>query len=61
MDFNQLDDLLTVKEFAHYIKRSYKTALKLIKEGKIATTDDGSRGYRLHKLDIGNYLGLFEK
>lgn len=56
-DFNQLDDLLTVHDIAKYIRRSYKTTLKLIKEGKITVTDDGARGYRIHKNDLANYLG----
>lgn len=56
-DLNQLDDLLTVKEVAQYLKRSYKTTLKLIKKGKITTTDDGARGYRISKYDLFSYLG----
>lgn len=56
-DMNQLDDLLTVKETAAYIKRSYKTTLKLIKNGKIPVINDGARGYRISKYDLFNYLG----
>ena len=56
-DLNNLDDLLTVKEVSAYIKRSYKTTLKLIKQGKIPVTDDGARGYRISKYDLFSYLG----
>lgn len=60
-DLNKLDDLLTVKETSAYIKRSYKTTLKLIKEGKIPVTNDGARGYRISKFDLFEYLGyVFE-
>jgi len=60
-DLNQLDDLLTVHEVAAYIKRSYKTTLKLIKQGKIPVTNDGARGYRVSKYDLFQYLGyVFE-
>lgn len=61
-DFNQLDDILTVKEVSAYIKRSYKTTLKLIKEGKLPVTNDGARGYRISKYDLIEYLGcIFEE
>lgn len=61
-DLNQLDDILTVKQVAKYIQRSYKTTLKLIKEGKIAVTNDGARGYRISKFDLFDYLGyVFEQ
>lgn len=56
-DLNNLDDLLKVKEVSAYIKRSYKTTLKLIKQGKIPVTDDGARGYRISKYDLFEYLG----
>ncbi len=56
-DLNNLDDLLSVKEVSAYIKRSYKTTLKLIKQGKIPVTDDGARGYRISKYDLFQYLG----
>jgi len=56
-DLNNLDDLLTAKEVSAYIKRSYKTVLKLIKQGKIPITDDGARGYRISKYDLFEYLG----
>ena len=56
-DLYKLDDLLTVRETAAYIKRSYKTTLKLIKQGKIQVTDDGARGYRISKYDLFEYLG----
>ncbi len=60
-DLNQLDDLLTVQEVASYIKRSYKTTLKLIKLGKLPVTDDGARGYRISKYELFRYLGyVFE-
>jgi len=57
-DLNQLDDLLTVNEVAAYIKRSYKTTLKLIKQGIIPVTNDGARGYRICKYDLFQYLGI---
>ncbi|SHJ36199.1 excisionase family DNA-binding protein [Parasporobacterium paucivorans] len=53
-----LDDLLTVHEVATYIKRSYKTTLKLIKQGKIRVVNDGARGYRISKIDLYKYLGF---
>ena len=56
-DLNNLDDLLSVKEVSAYIKRSNKTTLKLIKQGKIPVTDDGARGYRISKYDLFEYLG----
>jgi excisionase family DNA binding protein len=56
-DLNQLDDLLTVQEVAGYLKRSYKTTLKIIKLGKLKVTNDGCRGYRVSKFDLFNYLG----
>lgn len=56
-DLNNLDDLLSVIEVSAYIKRSYKTTLKLIKQGKIPVTDDGARGYRISKYDLFQYLG----
>lgn len=56
-DLNQLDDLLTVHEVSAYIKRSYKTTLKLIREGKIVVINDGARGYRISKFDLFTYLG----
>jgi excisionase family DNA binding protein len=57
LDTNQLDDILTVHEVAVYIKRSYKTTLKLIKDGKIKVINDGSRGYRISKVALFKYLG----
>lgn len=56
-DLNQLDDMLTVYEVADYLKRSYKTTLKLIKQGKLKCINDGFRGYRISKFDLFNYLG----
>lgn len=54
---DNLDDILTTKQVAAYIKRSYKTTLKLIKEKEIRTIDDGMRGYRIRKKDLLIYLG----
>lgn len=56
-DLNCLDDLLTVREVAQYIKRSYKTTLKLIKDGKLPVIKDNMRGYRISKYDLFEYLG----
>jgi excisionase family DNA binding protein len=59
---NQLDDILTVHDVAAYIKRSYKTTLKLIKDGKIKVINDGARGYRISKVALFKYLGyIFEE
>lgn len=54
---DKLDDILTVQEVAKYIKRSYKTTLKHIKDGKIQVINDGARGYRISKIALFRYLG----
>lgn len=54
---DNLDDVLTAKEVAVFIKRSYKTTLRLIKEKKIKAINDGTRGYRIRKKDLLIYLG----
>jgi excisionase family DNA binding protein len=56
-DANQLGDILTAHEVADYIRFSYKTTLKLIKEGKIKAINDGARGYRISKIALFRYLG----
>jgi excisionase family DNA binding protein len=53
----QADKVYTVKEIALLIRRSYKTTLKLIKEGKIQVINDGARGYRISKGALFKYLG----
>jgi excisionase family DNA binding protein len=58
-DINQMPDLLTSKQVSDYLQLSYKTILKLIRRGKITITETGCRGYRIHKVDLCQYLGYY--